>query len=158
VNWIKVSNSLPAHPKILIAGDRAAWLFVCGLCYCNEHLTDGYIAKATLPVAAPGIKGPERLAKVLVEVGLWELAEGGWQIHDYTEFQRSARQVKDVRRKDRERKAHPDSSDTFRSDSARIPSGFPTDSNGTPDGLARSREEKREEQRQRLTQRVEAEG
>lgn len=150
-NWVKVMNSLPSHPKILLAGDRAAWLYVCGLCYSNEHLTDGFIAKAVLVVAAPGVKAPERLSARLVEAGLWEAVDGGWQVHDYGEHQRTAAQVKDVRRKDRERKGAKDSSDTLTTDSARNPLGIHAESNGTPNGASRashanrSQEEKRKE-------------
>lgn len=103
--WVKVYNGLPAHPKIIAAGDRAGWLFVCGLCYSNEHLTDGYIPRAVLPVAAPGVKFPERLAAKLVEVGLWHDLGDGWQIHEYTETQRGAAEVKAKRKADAKRQA-----------------------------------------------------
>lgn len=151
-NWIKVMNSLPSHPKILRAGERAAWLYVCGLCYANEHLTDGYIDKAVLVVAAPGVKAPERLAAELVDAGLWDVVDGGWQVHDYGDHQRTAAQVKNIRRKDRERKGTKDSDDTLDPDSARNPDGFQTDSarelNGNPSRTRTgvpSQEEKREE-------------
>lgn len=162
-DWIKILNSLPAHPKILRAGDRAAWLYVCGLCYSNEHLTDGHIPREVLMVAAPGIKAPEKLAEKLVEIGLWHEAEGGWVVHDYGDHQRTAAQVKETRRKDRERKARKESTDTFPKtrkestdtfppDSARNPNGIPKDSSGAPKRIpsetyadARSQEKKREE-------------
>lgn len=102
--WIKVYNSLPTHPKIIRAGDRAAWLFVCGLCYCNEHLTDGYIDAAVLQILAPGVRSVEKLASALVSSGLWEQVEGGWQVHEYREFQRSASEVREQRAKATERK------------------------------------------------------
>jgi hypothetical protein len=37
---VKLYNSTPTNPKVLRAGDRAAWLYVCGLCYANEHTLD----------------------------------------------------------------------------------------------------------------------
>jgi hypothetical protein len=149
-NWVKVMNSLPAHPKILRAGERAAWLYVCGLCYANEHLTDGFIDSAVLIVAAPGVKAPERLASALVQAGLWDAVDGGWQVHDYGDVQRTSEQVKDVRRKDRERKMTSDSSTTPNTDSARKPRGFRSASNGVPRDASRAsranpaQEEKRE--------------
>lgn len=151
-NWVKVFNSLPAHPKILRAGDRAAWLFVCGLCYSNEHLTDGFIAREVLVVAAPGVKNPERLARNLVEVGLWDTTEGGWQVHDYGDYQRTSQQVKDVRRKDRERKGYAESDPEDTGDSERNPNGIQKDSERGLVGIPSrprvgvpSQEEKREE-------------
>lgn len=113
---------------MLRAGDRAAWLYVCGLCYANEHLTDGFIPAEVLMVAAPGVKRPEVLAQKLAESGLWHIAEGGWQIHDYGDHQRTSTQVKETRRKDRERKARKESGDTFPADSARNPNGIQMDS------------------------------
>lgn len=92
--WIKVYNSLPAHPKIIEAGDRAAWLFICGLCYCNEHATDGKIDRRVLPALAPGVRSPEKLAERLVRVVLWEATNCGWLVHEYLEFQRSADEIK----------------------------------------------------------------
>lgn len=151
-DWIKILNSLPAHPKILRAGDRGAWLYVCGLCYANEHLTDGFIPREVLMVAAPGVKAPERLAERLVQTGLWHVAEGGWVIHDYADHQRTSTQVKETRRKDRERKARKESGDPFRADSARNPDGIQTDSAGDASRIpsetyadARSQEKRREE-------------
>lgn len=146
MNWVKVMNTLPSHPKIMMAGDRAAWLYVCGLCYSNEHLTDGHIARALLPVVCPGSKSPERLAALLVSVGLWEQVDGGWQIHDYGDVQRTAAEVKEIRRKDRERK-HADSGRKGGRGSSRTPNGFQPESIGTPDlaRVTRSQEKKREE-------------
>lgn len=98
--WIKVYNSLPSHPKIAQVGDRAAWLYVCGLCYCNEHLTDGVLHRSALPMIAPGVRSVERLADALVQVGLWDEAPLGWVVHDYAEHQRSAEEVKRKRASD----------------------------------------------------------
>lgn len=103
--WIKVFSSMPSHPKVLMAGDRASWLAICGLCYSNEHLTDGFIARHVLPVVAPGVKRPEALADRLVAVNLWHEIEGGWQIHDYSEVQRTSGSIREQRHKDAERKA-----------------------------------------------------
>ncbi len=103
--WVKVYNSMPQNPKVLMAGDRAAWLAICGLCYSNEHLTNGFIARHTLPVVAPGVKNPEVLAASLVAAELWHEVQGGWKIHDYQEHQRSAEEIRDRRSKDAERKA-----------------------------------------------------
>lgn len=128
--WIKVYNSMPSHPKVLMAGDRAAWLSVCALCYSNEHLTDGFIATHALPVVAPGAKGAEKLAATLVKVGLWHEVTGGWQIHDYGEHQRSSDEIRARRAKDAERKAAGRSNGSPQfvradsaTDSARIPPG-----------------------------------
>jgi hypothetical protein len=112
MTWIKIANGLPTHPKILGAGPHAAWLYVCALCYCNEYLTDGRLPSAALQALVPGVKRPEILARQLVAVGLWEQVEGGWQVHDYAEHQRTADQIRRAQQADRERKRRPDSNGT----------------------------------------------
>lgn len=122
--WVKVYNSMPQNPKLLMAGDRAAWLFVCGLCYSNEHLTDGFIPRHALPVVAPGVRQPERLAAGLVAAGLWHEVEGGWRVHDYGDHQRSAGEIRERRAADAARKARTRSNGT----PTRSPHGQTTDS------------------------------
>lgn len=82
---VKVEVNLPRHPKIMAAGHAAAWLYVQGLCYCGEYLTDGYLPTSCLALFGAE---PEEVA-ALEEVGLWVPIEGGWQVHDYLEVQRS---------------------------------------------------------------------
>ncbi len=158
--WIKLVNSMPSHPKLVMAGDRAAWLFVCGCCYSNEHLTDGFIARHVLPVVAPGVKRPEDLADRLVAAALWHEVEGGWQIHDYSDVQRSSEAIREQRRKDAERKAGvreisartprgqtPESAAESAVESARCPTGVPA-----RDTHARGEERRVEENEEQVPQ------
>ncbi len=103
-NWVKLANDVRGHPKLIHAGDRSAWLYVCGLCYSNEYLTDGFIAKRSLSSVAPGVTRPEKLAARLVEAGLWHVVDGGWGIHEYLERQQSAETIRVARLKDSARK------------------------------------------------------
>ena len=92
--WIKIMNSLPAHPKAIRAGAAAMWLHISALCYSNEHLLDGRVDRAMLPAIAVGVPKAEQLVRRLVDVGLWDVAEDGWQIHDYEQYQRSANEIR----------------------------------------------------------------
>ena len=103
--WVKVMNAIGTHPKFLAAGDRAGWLYVCALGYCNEHLTDGFIPAPALTVISPTTPQPKQRAKELVDVGLWVEVEGGWVVHDYLSVQSSAASVRERRQKDADRKA-----------------------------------------------------
>jgi hypothetical protein len=100
--WVKLDDSFPDHPKVLKAGDQAAWMFVCGLLYSARALTDGFI-----PIDAvrrlTHLKNPMRFAQKLVEVRLWELAEGGFTIHDYAKYQRSRQQIEAERERNAKR-------------------------------------------------------
>lgn len=120
MTWVKIANSFPSHPKILRAGPEAAHLFVCSICYANEHLLDGVISRELLAGVAPGLRGPEKHAKRLCDVGLWETTNSGWRIHDYLEHQRPATAIRETRALDSERKR------TYRS--ARSPNGLRPDS------------------------------
>jgi hypothetical protein len=89
--YIQVEASVRTHPKFLKAGPAPSWLWLCGLAYCQEGLTDGFIPTEALPYL--GVKNAAQLASHLVKAGLWHEAEGGWNVHDYLEHNRSAHEV-----------------------------------------------------------------
>src|SRR5690606_237782 len=64
-------------------GMAAAFVFICAIGYSAAHNTDGVIRKAHLPF----IHGTAAHARLLVEVGLWDTAEKGWQITNYASHQ-----------------------------------------------------------------------
>lgn len=96
---IQVEASVRTHHKFLKAGPAASWLWLCGMGYCQDGLTDGFIPESALPYL--GVQKPHPLKDKLVDVGLWDRAEGGWLVHDYLKHNRSAAQIgtlKDRRR------------------------------------------------------------
>jgi hypothetical protein len=93
MSWIQIEDNFAYNPKMIKAGPEATVLFIGGLCYANRDLTDGFILKELLPCIAP-LPNPEELAKKLVDCGLWELRPGGWQIHDYLDYNPSAQEVR----------------------------------------------------------------
>jgi hypothetical protein len=105
MSWVRLDDSAPEHPKFLKLaelakqGDRgaaAAWLWVCGLAYCNRQPSrNGFIPRAKIPQLYP-VKGAAGLAARLVEVGLWESREDGFAIHDYHDYQPSAADAADL--------------------------------------------------------------
>lgn len=92
MTWIKLEDSFVDHPKVADAGHLAGWLYVCGLCYCSRHLTDGRIPKTVVPRLTDLAK-PMVVARRLVEVGLWLDRGDCYEVHDYDDYQRSAEQV-----------------------------------------------------------------
>jgi hypothetical protein len=90
--WVKLDDQFADHPKIAAAGPLASWLHVCGLCYCARFLTDGFIPNGQIRKLAD-LDNTVELADKLVEVGIWEKVEGGYQIHDYLEYNPSREQV-----------------------------------------------------------------
>ncbi len=104
MSWVKLDDQFADHPKVLSAGPVAAWLWVCGLAYCARYLTDGLIPTSALKKLAD-VEDPQSLAAKLVEVGLWDEAEGGWMVHDYHEWQPTGEEVREKRKKSLERMA-----------------------------------------------------
>lgn len=99
--WVKLDEDFPRHPKIAKAGPLGLAMQVAGLCYCNRHLTDGFIPRSIAATLLDfegiglvnGMQGEDAhwktIADELVEIRLWDVVEGGYEIHDYLEYQPS---------------------------------------------------------------------
>jgi hypothetical protein len=94
--YLKIECSVARNKKFLKAGPAPSWLWVCGLAYCQEGLTDGFIPSEALPHL--GVKNAAQLATHLVKAGLWDEAPGGWNVHDYLEHNRSSADVAEIRK------------------------------------------------------------
>lgn len=108
--WVKIDDQAPRHHKMLTAGPAACWLWVCGLAHCQSQLTDGFIAVAVLPMI--GIKGSARAVKLadeLVQAGLFDRVDGGYQVHDYLAYNPTRASVLSKRADDAERKRQAES-------------------------------------------------
>jgi hypothetical protein len=102
--WTKLDDNFPDHEKVMEAGPLASWLYVCGLCYSNRLLTDGFIPAGQLRKLAD-VKNAPTLASTLVHVGLWEQVEGGYKIHDYHSYNMTAEEAKAKRAEISEKRA-----------------------------------------------------
>lgn len=96
MSWFKLDDHFPDHPKFVAAGGDAAWLWICGGCYCARHLTDGLIPKAAVPRLSDR-RNPTKLAERLVGVGAWIDRGDCYEMHDYLEFNPSRADVEGVR-------------------------------------------------------------
>lgn len=127
--WMRIDDRVRTHPKIVKAGPAPGWFWFCGICYCREHLTDGFIPTEMLASLCPGvgIGSARRHTQVLVRVKLWHETDGGYQVHDFLDWNPSRAEVVAKREKDSERKK-----DGFRMeiavDSERKNNGVQTDS------------------------------
>lgn len=98
--YVLLETSVPRHLKFLAAGPEASWLWVCGLSYCQDGLTDGFIPDSAIEYL--GVKRARMLARLLVSARLWETAPGGWQMHDYLDHNKAAEEVRQIRKRRRE--------------------------------------------------------
>lgn len=126
--WLKIDDRVRTHPKIVEAGPVAAWFWFCGICYCREHLTDGFIADKMLSTLVPGAPSWKRPAAALVAAGLWHREERGYRVHDFLEWNPSRAEVEAQRAADRQRKGA-----GIQPDSNRNPVGTTQDSSRTRD-------------------------
>ncbi len=94
--WTRIDDKFLMNPKIQTAGPLGMALYLAGLIYANANLTDGFIVESMLPVlCGMAYQTPSKgMAQVLVNLNLWEKVEGGYQIHDFLEFNKSRDQIK----------------------------------------------------------------
>lgn len=106
MTWIKVETTIRSHPKFLRIGPEACWLYVCGVMYCQDNLTDGFIPREQVGLLYP-FPRTSRLVRVLLWAQLWQQTEQpspGYLIHDYLQWNMSREQVLKQRQQDAARK------------------------------------------------------
>jgi hypothetical protein len=96
MTWFKVDDSFHAHPKVLATEADALGLWVIAGAWSSAHLTDGFVPGHALTRLLPD---SDVLARKLVAAGLWRRTKGGYQFHDWSDFQPSANEVKAMREK-----------------------------------------------------------
>lgn len=96
--WVKLDDGFSRHPKILSIPDGALRLHLDAMCYAAAYLTDGQVRAESLLDPKPG------RIRALTDAGLWvPNGSGGWQLHDWLEYQPRAADVLKRREHDRER-------------------------------------------------------
>jgi hypothetical protein len=108
------------NPKVLGLGLSAMGLHAWSISYCDATRSDGFIPKG----AWPSLLGVRAAVAALERAGMWSACEGGYRLHDYTEYNSTRAQIEARQAGDRERKHLPES--------GRNPNGNSTDSNGIP--------------------------
>lgn len=84
----EVDDQFHAHPKADAAGLEAIGLWVIAGSWCAGYLTDGRVPRGR------ALKmGSVSLWTRLVEVGLVEVTEDGYRLHDYLHWNRSAAEI-----------------------------------------------------------------
>lgn len=91
MTWVRLDDQFTDHPKLAAVGPVAGWVYVSGLCYAARYLTDGFVPE-TIALRFAG-SSPE-LIENLVECSLWDRVNGGYQIHDFLEYNPPASRVK----------------------------------------------------------------
>jgi hypothetical protein len=134
MTWVKLDDGFFRNPKTIAAGPQATLLYLAGLCYCQAGLTDGVIASDAMGLLAAEARVPdwEPIADRLVAIGLWERRSGGYQVHDYLEYNPPAEQVKRDREAAAERMRRLRSGEPPANNSPRSPEVRPNISRSSP--------------------------
>jgi hypothetical protein len=89
--WARLDDGFYGHPKVLQAGLAATGLHVLAISYCSRYLTDGHVSTEFVRQTAG--RSATKLARNLVEAGLWECTDRGWIVHDYLDYNPSRADV-----------------------------------------------------------------
>jgi hypothetical protein len=109
--WARLDDELIDHQKIFAAGKRVGangpavvlGFYAVSLMWTNKHLTDGYLPTTTIE-SFRHVDKPLAVADALVHAALFEKVDGGFRIHDFDEWNPSAKEIKRKRKEDRVRK------------------------------------------------------
>jgi hypothetical protein len=95
-NWeyIRVDVLLPDNHKLDGLHPAAKWTLIELWCHCGQHLTDGYVRDAVWRKI-----GTANARRQLIEHNLAERVDGGYQMHDYLQHQRSRAEVEELKKK-----------------------------------------------------------
>lgn len=121
--WGRLDDKANGSPKLLALSDAAWRMWGCALIYCQAQLTDGFIPEHAIHTFGVRAKDKTKVAEELCaeqvpgRSPLWGRAPGGFQVHDYLQWNDSRVEVIEKRDRDRKRKG-------FRDDSARNPRGI----------------------------------
>lgn len=85
--WVRIHDGAMTHPKLVGLSDKAFRLWVWGLSYAQQHLTDGLLTSDAIPSRV------RRAAEDLVAKRLWETHDIGFKIHDYLDWNDSRESV-----------------------------------------------------------------
>jgi len=96
MGWLKLDDAFGDHPKVVGLSDRAFRAHVLGMVYCARYLTDGHVPRAVGPKPS--------IAKELERAGLWTSMRGGWQIHDWLDWNPSRAETEAERERWREQR------------------------------------------------------
>ncbi len=97
MSWLKLDDQIFLNRKVARCDPETKLLYIVGLTYCANQLTDGEIPEDVLPLLA-GMAGIDKQnakqsASKLLDVCLWLATPDGWQIPDYLEYNPSREQV-----------------------------------------------------------------
>jgi hypothetical protein len=99
MGWTRLDDNVLDHPKIVGLSLEAECVFYRSCVYVNRQQSQGFIPAGALAHLARG-KGPrqrDEIAAALVAARLWHEQPGGWEVHDWQQYARPARNTDALR-------------------------------------------------------------
>lgn len=97
MSWFKVDDQLAFNAKVMLAGNSAMGLWVRAGSWSSAQLTGGFIPTHMANAMANAMANPCD-QDALVMAGLWYEIDGGYQFHDWADFQPDAEAEKEKRK------------------------------------------------------------
>jgi hypothetical protein len=105
--WVKLTDDWYEHQKFQRVSAAAELLYIRCLTWAARNMTDGFVPVRTILRLAPEGLGEAltngdvddqefargALTNELLDSGLWNRADGGVEIHDYTDYQPTRAQI-----------------------------------------------------------------
>lgn len=100
--WAKLDDQFYLNKKNATIDRDEQDLFFAGIIYCSGQLTDGFIPSeklmqlyiwAKLPLEANIVANAQAIAQRLVDHCYWEIVAGGYNVHDYLDWNMSKEEV-----------------------------------------------------------------
>jgi len=94
MGWVWLDDQFSQHEKVAPLSGDAGMLFVASLCYSNRTLSDGFIpSKVAMGQLWFCDGNPIPSIRELEASDLWERVQGGWQVHDFADYQQTRAQA-----------------------------------------------------------------
>lgn len=101
MSWVKLDDHFWSNRKLERLSDKGYRLYMRGLGYCSQYLTDGILDATDLRT----LGATRKVVQELVEAEVWVPQGGHYRVHDYLEYNPTKENVLERRRKEAEKKA-----------------------------------------------------
>lgn len=101
--WGRLDDKANGNAKLLALSDSAWRMWGCGLIYCQNNLTDGFIPSFAIDAFGVRAKNKQAVADELCRSlvpgkgPLWHKVDSGYQVHDYLDWNDSRESVEKQR-------------------------------------------------------------
>jgi hypothetical protein len=109
--WLRLDDGMGEHRKVrrsMKSSRAAVALHTFGLLHCAKYLTDGFVeeeyVRDVCDDARMGARERTTALRVLEENDLWGRVDGGWQIHDFLDYNPSRDDVESHRKREADRR------------------------------------------------------